>query len=336
MKIISMVLALLTMVLVSTSTVVANDKITSKVIFSGDWGKSIGQFGRDYSGKTMFEYELSLYVLNDEIYVLDSMNNRIQIFDNNGIYRRTTVLNTSWEKDGLVFEFTKYNNCIYALVGVPPSYSENGIKEIWKYSDAGKLNKRFGHDLISNKTDDYEHLFSVNKTGYMYVAVGGKKILAMDEQEKLVHQVIKAQKGEVVNFVGLSPKGNPIVNLTRSAGKIVHTMVIDKENNKVIETVNGRYSMADDKGKFVSVRTLSASKRERKPMLTKVEVYDSVNEKKEVAEFKGDIRVNKNGKEKVYRLAEGYFEASRMDIDGAIYHMLVLDDGVVIRKILFE
>lgn len=318
------------------STCIANDKIISNVIFDGGWGKSIGQFGRDNSGKTMFEYELSLFVANNEIYILDSMNNRIQIFDNNGNYKRTITLSTIWEKNGLSFGFSIYNDNLYVLTGMPPYYSENGIIDIWKYSIEGKFIKSFGKNFISTKSEDFNHLFSNSKSGHLYVAASGKKVLAINEQDKLVGPIIKAQKGEVVNFVGISPSGNPIVTVTRSSGAIAHTMVIDKESTKVIKTVNGRYSMTDDKGKFISIRTLSASKRERKPMLTRIEVFDSVTDKKEVLELTGDIRVSRNGKEKVYKLTEDHFEASRMDADGAIYHMLALNDGVVVRKITLK
>jgi len=329
-------LTLLIVVLILVSTVIANDKIISNVIIDGGWGKSISQFGRDYSGKTMFEYELSLFVANNEIYILDSMNNRIQIFDNNGNYKLAIILSTIWEKNGLTFDFTIHNDSIYLLAGIPPNYSENGIIDIWKYSIEGEFIKSFGKNFISTKSEDYSHLLSDSKSGHLYVAASGKKVLAINEQDKLVGSIIKAQKGEIVNFVGISPSGNPIVTVTKSAGKIAHTMVIDKESNKVIITVNGRYSMTDDKGKFMSISTLIASKRERKPMLTRIEVFDSVTQKKEVVELTGDIRVSRNGKEKVYRLTEDYFEASRMGVDGAIYHMLALNDGVVVRKITLK
>jgi len=329
-------LTLFTAVLIIVSTVIANDKIISNVIFDGGWGKSIGQFGRDNSGKTMFEYELSLFVANNEIYILDSMNNRIQIFDKNGNYKRTITLSTIWEKNGLSFGFSIYNDNLYVLTGMPPYYSENGIIDIWKYSIEGNFIKSFGKNFISTKSEDFSHLFSNSKSGHLYVAASGKKVLAINEQDKLVGSIIKANKGEVVNFVGISPSGNPIVTVTRSSGAIAHTMVIDKESNKVIKTVNGRYSMTDDKGKFISIRTLSAPKRERKPMLTRIEVFDSVTDKKEMLELAGDIRVSKNGKEKVYRLTEENYEESRMDADGTIYHMLVLNDGVVVRKITLK
>lgn len=315
---------------------IANDQLLSKVIFEGGWGKSIGQFGRDNSGKTMFEYELSLFVANNEIYILDSMNNRIQIFDNNGNYKRTITLSTIWEKNGLSFGFSIYNDYLYVLTGMPPYYSANGIIDIWKYSIEGKFIKSFGKNFISTESEDYSDLFSVRKSGHLYVAASGKKVLAINEQDKLVGSIIKANKGEVVNFVGISPSGNPIVTVTRSSGAIAHTIVIDKVSNKVLNTVNGRYSMTDDKGKFISIRTLCASKREGRPMLTKIEVFDSVIDKKEVVELAGDIRVSRNGKEKVYRLTEGHYEESRMDADGVIYHMLALNDGVVVRKITLK
>lgn len=312
---------------------IANDKINSKVIIDGGWGKATSQFGRDYSGKTQDEFELNLFVSNHEIYILDSMNNRIQVFDNYGNSIRNILLNTTWNKAGLYIFFSIYKDSIYILSGKPPYYSDNGIVDIQKYSIDGKYISTFGSKFLSTKIEDYGHLFSDTKSGHLYVAVSGEKILAINEQDKLVGPIIKANKGEVVNLVGISPSGNPIVTVSRSAGEIVQTMVIDKESHRVIKTVSGRYSMTDDKGKFSAVRTLSASKRKKKPMLTLIEVFDSVTNKKEVFELTGDIRINKNGREKVYKLAGGHFEASRMDADGAIYHMLALNDGVVVRKI---
>lgn len=318
------------------STVFANDKINSKVIIDGGWGKATSQFGRDYSGKTQDEFELNLFVSNYQIYILDSMNNRIQVFNNYGNPVSNIILNTTWNKVGLYIFFSIYKDSIYILSGKPPYYSDNGIVDIQKYSIDGKYTSTFGSKFISAKTEDYGHLFSDTKSGHLYVAVSGEKILAINEQDKLVGSIIKANKGEVVNLVGMSPSGNPIVTVSRSAGEIVQTMVIDKESHRVIQTVSGRYSMTDDKGKFIAVRTLSASKRKKKPMLTMIEVFDSVTNKKEVFELTGDIHINKNGKEKVYKLAGSHFEASRMDADGAIYHMLALNDGVVVRKITIK
>lgn len=319
--------------MILASTALANDKISSKVIIDGGWGKTISQFGRDYSGKLQDEFELGLLVSNNEVYILDSMNNRIQVFDNNGNSIHNIMLNTSWNKAGLYMFFSIYKDNIYVLSGRPPYYSDNGIVDIQKYSVDGKYISTFGNKFLSKKSENYSHLFSDSKSGHLYVAVGGEKILAINEQDKLVGPIIKANKGEVVNLVGMSPSGNPIVTVSRSAGEIVQTMVIDKESHKVIQSVSGRYSMTNDKGKFVAVRTLSASKRKKKPMLTMIEVFDSVTSKKEVFELTGDIRVSKNGGEKVYKLSGGHFEVSRMNADGAIYHMLALNDGVVVRKI---
>jgi len=324
---------LIVSMIILASTAVANDTMNSMVIVDGGWGKATSQFGRDYSGKTQDEFELNLFVSNNEIYILDSMNNRIQVFDNKGSSIRNILLDTTWNKVGLYMFFSIYKDNIYILSGKPPHYSDNGIVDIQKYSIDGKYISTFGSKFLSTKTEDFGHLFSAPKSGHLYVAVGGEKVLAINEQDKLVGPIIKANKGEVVNLAGISPIGNPIVTVSRSAGEIVHTMVIDKESNKVIQTVSGRYSMTDDKGKFVAVRTLSASKRKKKPMLTMIEVFDSVTNKKEVYELTGDIRVNKNGSEKLYKLAGSYFETSRMGADGTIYHLLALNDGVLLRKI---
>lgn len=312
---------------------VANDNIASEVIIDGGWGKSISQFGRDNSGKTEDQFELNLLVSNDKIYILDSMNDRVQVFSNNGAYIKEILFNTNWSKSGLYMYFSIFKGNIYVLSGKPPHYSDKGIVDIQKYSIDGKFTKKFGDNYISAKNEDYDNLFSDANSRHLYVSVNGKKILAINDQEKLIGPVISANKEEVLNFVGISPSGNPIVIVTRSSGEIAHTMIIDKDSNKVIKTVSGRYSMVDDKGKFYSVRTISASKRKKKPMLTMVEVFDSVSNRKETFEFTGDIHVNKNGKEKVYKLAGNYFELSRMGADGVIYHMLALNDGVVVRKI---
>lgn len=322
--------------IISVSIVIASDNINIKVIIDGGWGKSASQFGRDYDGKTMNEYELNLLLANNEIYLLDSMNDRIQVYSCEGNFKRNITLNTVWSKIGLYKNFSLFKDNFYILLGNPPYYSDNSIVDIQKYSIDGKHISTFGNKFISEKTEEYGQLFSDAKSGYLYVSVGGKKVLAINEKDELIGQIVHAKKGEVVNLVGISPGGNPIVTVSKSAGEIVHTIVIDKESNKVINTVLGRYSMTDDKGKFVAVRTLSASKRKKKPMLTMIEVLDSATSKKDVFELTGDIRVNKNGKNKLYKLTGGHFEASRLGTDGAIYHMLVLNDGVVVRKIAIK
>lgn len=312
---------------------IAFEKISSEVIIDGGWGKSISQFGRDNSGKTEDQFELNLLVSNDKIYILDSMNDRVQVFSNNGAYIKEILFNTNWNKAGLYMYFSIYRDNIYVLSGKPPHYSDKGIVDIQKYSIDGKFITKFGDNFINAKKEDYDNLFSDANSRHLYVSVSGKKILAINDKEKSVGPIISANKEEVINFVGISPSGNPLVTVTRSSGTIAHTMIIDKDSNKVIKMVSGRYSMTDDKGKFYSVRTISASKRKKKPMLTMIEVFDSVANRKESFELTGDIHVNKNGKEKVYKLAGNYFESSRMGADGAIYHMLALNDGVVVRKI---
>jgi hypothetical protein len=332
-RVISGILSSVMVATILISTVIASDKINSKVIIDGGWGKSVNQFGRNYDGKTMNEYELSLLWANNEIYLLDSINDRIQVFSCEGNFKRNITLNTSWSKVGLYKDFSLYKDSFYMLLGKPPYYSDNGIVDIQKFSVDGKYISTFGNKFISVKTEEYGRLFSDAKLGYLYVSVGGKKVLAINEKNKLIGQIVSAKKGEVVNLVGVSPSGNPIVTVSKSDGEIVHTIIIDKDNNKIINTVTGRYSMTDDKGKFIAIRTLSASKRKNKPMLTMIEVFDSVTNKKEVFELTGDIHINKNGREKVYKLAGGHFEMSRMDADGAIYHLLALNDGVIVRMI---
>lgn len=322
-------------IMVFASTAVANDNINidNEIIIDGGWGKLISQFGRDNSGKTEDQFELNLFVSNDKIYILDSMNDRVQVFSNNGVYIKEILFNTKWDKAGLYMYFSIYKDNIYVLSGKPPYYSDKGIVNIQKYSIDGKFVTKLGDNFIYATKEDYDNLFSDANSGHLYVSVSGKKILAINDKEKLIGPVISTNKEETLNFVGISPSGNPIVTVTRSSGMIAHTMIIDKDNNKVIKTVSGRYSMTDDKGKFFSVRTISASKRKKKPMLTMIDVFDSVANRKESFELTGDIHVNKNGKEKVYKLAGNFFESSRMGADGVIYHMLALNDGVVVRKI---
>jgi len=55
--------------MVFASTAFTNDKIDSKVIIDGGWGKLTSQFGRDNSGKTEDEFELNLLISNDKIYI---------------------------------------------------------------------------------------------------------------------------------------------------------------------------------------------------------------------------------------------------------------------------
>ncbi|MDA8422829.1 MAG: hypothetical protein M0Z89_05810 [Nitrospiraceae bacterium] len=91
-------------------------KVKDQILIAGKWGSKDGEFGRESLGKTEDGYSLDFYLYKGAIYIFDTMNNRIQVFDLNGNFIRKIPLDFDWIKLGMTWRFAILNDHFFALV----------------------------------------------------------------------------------------------------------------------------------------------------------------------------------------------------------------------------
>jgi hypothetical protein len=337
MKLIQVVSIVIVCLLLLTSQSIARDNFEISVLITGDWGENETEFGREFNGKTEDGYALDFVVSKDKIFILDAINNRVKVYSLAGELVDMIKLKIDWQKYGLPQYFTLYKDYLYLLISKPPQFNPVGIREIHKFSIDGGLQKSFGSKYIPKNAEEYfDRIVSRANDGHLYIGLGGVKTLSFDSEGVLLDVVITSKKGEVIDLVGITQQGFLVVTSSRSSGDIINTLVIDPIKNQSIKSVKGRYPMSDGKSSFASVHTLDASKRKKRPMQTIIEMFNSNDNSTKKFELTGDIKNKNPFKEKVYKYKGKFSEVSKMDTDGNIYHLIALDDGVVLRKIILK
>lgn len=316
-----------------TQLAIAEDSPKVDTLIIGDWGTKDGEFGIDKSGRTELGYALDFVVTKNNIFILDSINNRIQVFDASGVFQKNVKLNIRWEDFGLAWDFTMHKDTIYLLVGKSPYYTSADIKQIYKFSPDGNFLKKFGSEYVTTPEEYYSTILSDMHKGHIYCGLGGAKVLTFNPEGDLKDTVVIARKGEDINLVGMGPDGNLIINVSQSGGKNRRTVLINPDSKKIKMEIKGRFTLADERGRFFDIHTLAGSKRKKKAMVTMLEVFDSIEKKSETFELKGDVTISKNGKDRIYRYSGNFLERSKIGPDGKLYHLIALNDGVVLRKI---
>ena len=337
MNTLSKLVLILILFILNAQPSTGEDRFKVDTLIAGDWGSKEGEFGIDRTGKTELGYAIDLQIVDGHIYILDAVNNRIQVFDLTGRFKSTINLNIKWQDFGLPWDFTLYKNSLYFLIGKAPYYNSNGITEVHKFTANGKFVNSFGVTYISkNKEEYYNAILSDIQKGYLYGGLGGTKIIAFDAEGNLKDSLLVAGKGEVIGLVGMSTDGDPLVTVSQFGGKNRRTVLINPDSKKIVEEVKGRFTLADGKGRYFDVHTMSGSKRKKTVMTTTVEVFNSIENKAEKLELKGDVNFLKNDKDRIYRYAGNFFERSVIDSDGNVYHLIALEDGVILRKITMK
>jgi DNA-binding beta-propeller fold protein YncE len=85
------------------------DTLRDAVYYTDLQGNILGHFGKRGSGVGEFNYPTELLLRNDELFVVDAMNFRIQVFDRNGQYRGQfgqmgSVTGYQWRSKGLAMD----------------------------------------------------------------------------------------------------------------------------------------------------------------------------------------------------------------------------------------
>lgn len=148
-------------------------------MIAGNWGDKDGQFGREELGKTELGYALDFTVYNKHIYIYDTMNNRIQVFDLNGKFINKIAFSFDWLKQGVAWRFAMLNDHFFALIGKPPYYSFMDA-DIYKISPNGKILKEFGSKQVNrNKEEYFAKIITSERTKKIYCSIGGSSQIAV-------------------------------------------------------------------------------------------------------------------------------------------------------------
>lgn len=322
------------LMLLSIGPAKAEHDFGADIIITGKWGVNEGEFGYEKKGKTEDGYSLDVVVTKNEIYILDAMNNRIQIFDKSGNLKSVIKLKIKWEDFGVPFGFALHKKHFYILTGKPPYYGRIGIRELQKFTYDGVFVKAFGQEYIPKETEDfYEKIFANEK--YIYCEINGS-ILAFDADGSLKSTVFTSRSGENLELLGIGPNDNLLAVASGPDGENRRTLLINPNNKTIIKETPDRFSMLDRKGTFLNIRTLGGSQKKKTITTTYVDFFDTVTGRKGRLELKGDIKIIKNSMIKLYRYAGPFFETSSIDHEGNIYHLIALEDGVVVRRVSFD
>ena len=320
---------------ISAFPVSAENDVKIEVLIAEDWGNKVGEFGIEKAGKTEDGYALDFFIAKDSIYILDAINNRVQVFDLKGKFKKIIKLQMKWQDFGLPREMTLFQNNLFFLVGKPPHYSANGIREIYKFTYNGEFIKRFGKEYIPKKREEYfYHLLSNENSAYIICGLGGIKVLAFDGDGNLKDTLREASGKEVVELMGIDVEGNPIISKIILGKKLSQTFLLDTKSKAVKEEIKDIYSWRDKDGNYYFIKTNNL--RKKNDLITKIDIYNPTTKLHKNIQMSGDIKTIKNNKEKLFRYQINFTEVAKVDADGNIYHLIALEDGVLLRKITWK
>jgi hypothetical protein len=323
------------------------NKAKTDLLIAGDWGDKAGEFGIYEGDKIPEKYGvLDLIITKEEIYILDALNSRIQVFDLDGKFKKIIKFAKKWEGFGLAWGFTLYKNNFYMLIGIAPSYySTRGFQEIHQFSYDGKFIKKFGKAYLQGhkKHPDtefsyYYNILSDANKGYL-VCRSSYEMLAFDAQGNMKYNILDiiGKKSFAYSLRGIDSYGNLVINKFRRHTDDENTIIYDVNTRTIKSEVSGRFDHVDNKGNFYLIRTYRP-KRDNPDLVTEITKYDSKTKTTSKLEISGDVKIIKSGKEKLFHYRSNYSvtEISKVDPEGNIYHLIALEDGVLLRKITLK
>ncbi|OGW36894.1 MAG: hypothetical protein A2Y97_03700 [Nitrospirae bacterium RBG_13_39_12] len=315
----------------------AEDKLKVEVLIAGDWGTQGGQFGIEKTGKTELGYALDFFVTADNIYILDSINNRIQVFDVQGKLKEIIKLNIKWQEFGLPWNFTMFQNYFYMLIGKPPYYSPVGLREVFIFSKDGQLIRTFGKEqLARDKEEYYYRVLQDGNSGDIVCGINGNKIIAFDSdgtyRDKLM--ITKGYPIETIKLQSITPMGYLLVNRNKPKKKEKRTVIFDTRKKMVKNEIDGNYFACDKDDNYYRIK--SHKDRRGAALLTKIDIYNAKGNQLKTFSLAGDIKVSKNNNEKVFHTVGIFYELSQVGPEGNIYYLMALKDGVILRKIVWK
>ena len=316
----------------------AEDNIHAELLIAGEWGNKEGEFGIEKNGKTELGFALDFFLVENNIYILDSINDRVQIFDIQGNLKEIIKLSIKWQEFGLPWNFALLQNNFYMLIGKPPYYNPNGVQEIFKVSHDGKLIKSFGKEQLSRDKEEYYYrVLSDKAIGYIVCGINGNNIIAFDGDGSFTHKLMTA-KGypkEIIKLQGITPEGDLIVNRNKLNSKEKRTVIFDVKKKMIKKEISGYFSASDREGNYYRIRSMHI-KRGSNAFSTRIDIYSTKSNQLKTFSLPGDIRVAKHNKEKVFHSSGRLYEVSQVDPEGNIYHLMAVEEGVILRKIVWK
>ncbi len=292
MKVLKYVMIIVLFCSLYTSPAFCGPNISDNILIVGNWGDKDGEFGRETLGKTELGYSLDFQLYKSHIYIFDSMNNRIQVFDLNGKFIRKIPLGFDWIKQGLAGRFAILNDNFFALIAKPPYYNMLN-DDIYKISSGGKILNKFGAQQLNPKTEEYfSEISSDEQMGHVTCVIGG------------------SGKSAVYDFDG---------NFLKYVKNPNHD----------------HFSWYDKEGTFYRIKS-NNSRKNNYAITTTVQIENKDKNIKIQYQINGDVQSKKIEKPIQIRYRGNFDERFAVDSEGDIYHLIALDDGVLLRRISWK
>ena len=305
------------------------------VILFGEWGAKPGEFGFVIDKDFQFNHSVKFSINNNELYVLDGINNRIQVFTLQGQLKGIVKLSTDWRMDGLAYEFAVLHGMFFIIHGNNP---DAGGKIIYKYSADGKLLDKFGQLKLQNWDEGYISLFAHNQSNSLLTNLWPNKIIAYDTSGKTYTPLYQGGKNEVLYISGLTYNNNPIISITNKRTQQEQVVVIDYKSNtiKTRLKLESNFNTQGLNGELYAVKT--RSHRRNTPKMPVIDIYNPIVKVINSIEVGNSIRYTKDNTERLLELTcrGTCSESTTIDLNGDIYHLIALSKGVVILKYTAE
>ncbi len=270
----------------------AETKVKEVILIAGKWGNNDGEFGKESLGKTEVGYSLDFALYRGEIYIFDTMNNRIQVFDLNGNFVRKIPLAFDWIKEGMTWRFAILNKNFFALVAPAPHYSVLN-DQIYEISPSGKILKKFGIKQLNLQSEEYfSNISSDEADGFIKCTIASSDMAALYDVNG--------------NFIKYDKK-----------------------------TSDDRFAWHDKEGTQYRIKSNNSHKKYF-GIETTVQIENPKNGIKINHSIHGDVKVEKNNKTTFIKYLGNYYEKFSVDSDGAIYHFIAVDDGVILRRLIWK
>jgi len=304
---------------------------SNELLITGEWGTGKGEFGRDGEFTPQSTTAIDMTIVDNNILILDSFNRRVKTYSTNGTILKDIQLQMKWKKNEIPYRFAYYNNSFYVLIAPQIISGDLHFGKIHKFNSEGSLIKSFGEQYLDNKSGKgYLRLFASNKINGVVAEISGNKVVYFDNNGNFIKQLSGAKKNEAIVLVNTAYDGNPIFIVSSQYGQKAKTILYDivNMNNK---EVNGYYNLVLSNDSFANCGTSNALDLSD----TKCKLKN-MNGSESQFNVTGDIHTTVNGKRKIVKYSGDYAEKFSVTPDGSIYHLIALDDGVVVRKYAFN
>lgn len=282
----------------------AEANFSDHVLIASNWGNKNGEFGRESIGKTELGFSLEFTIYKNLIYIQDTMNNRIQVFDLNGKFVKKILLDFDWLKQGVAWDFAILRENFFVLLG----YSFMNA-DIYIISPNGKILKEFGNKQLNrNKEEYFSKIIANEKIGSIFCSIGGSSKIAVYDFD-----------GNFLKYLA-DVKSVPEIMLNADGQ-------INKDAPHYCKWMDG-------KGNCYKIWSTSSGKADY-VLTTKIQIFppNSKTEDMITHEVPCVVKFVKEGKEHIIRGGGNFDERYFVTQSGTIYQLIALDDGVVLRRI---